>query len=254
MFDKIEENTRVGSTGRITYPEDGEPVHEPGADALHQHLASSPSCRSASLVFIGSRILGATALKDFGLALFVGLATRAYSSIFVAAPILAWLKEREPRYRAVRLRALQQSARQGREPTDDTLAARAPEPFEHVTHVHPDGRADRTGRRRRPSHPAPTRTGAGAPADRRGPTRPGRDGPAPTPPAAAPQTPLTPLHRGAPARPPPGPTVARDMSSLEVRPDRRSVLPRPWRRHQVDAELVPLVAGTRAAIRGPTPC
>jgi guanosine-3',5'-bis(diphosphate) 3'-pyrophosphohydrolase len=31
------------------------------------------------------------------------------------------------------------------------------------------------------------------------------------------------------------------MSSLEVRPDRRSVLPRPWRRHQVDAELVPLL-------------
>jgi guanosine-3',5'-bis(diphosphate) 3'-pyrophosphohydrolase len=35
--------------------------------------------------------------------------------------------------------------------------------------------------------------------------------------------------------------MGRDMSSLEVRPDRRSVLPRPWRRHQVDAELVPLL-------------
>jgi GTP diphosphokinase / guanosine-3',5'-bis(diphosphate) 3'-diphosphatase len=32
------------------------------------------------------------------------------------------------------------------------------------------------------------------------------------------------------------------MSSLEVRPDRRSVLPRPWRRHQVETELVPLLA------------
>ena len=31
------------------------------------------------------------------------------------------------------------------------------------------------------------------------------------------------------------------MSTLEVRPDRRSVLPRPWRRHQVDAELSPLL-------------
>ena len=36
--------------------------------------------------------------------------------------------------------------------------------------------------------------------------------------------------------------MARDMSTLEVRPDRRSVLPRPWRRHQVDAELSPLLA------------
>ncbi len=39
--------------------------------------------------------------------------------------------------------------------------------------------------------------------------------------------------------------MAGDMSSLEVRPDRpdrRSVLPRPWRRHQVEAELGPLLA------------
>jgi GTP pyrophosphokinase len=36
--------------------------------------------------------------------------------------------------------------------------------------------------------------------------------------------------------------MAGEMSTLEVRPDRRSVLPRPWRRHQVDAELSPLLA------------
>src|SRR6202521_2239463 len=35
--------------------------------------------------------------------------------------------------------------------------------------------------------------------------------------------------------------MSRTMSSLEVRPDRRSVLSRPWRRHQVDAELGPLL-------------
>jgi GTP diphosphokinase / guanosine-3',5'-bis(diphosphate) 3'-diphosphatase len=39
------------------------------------------------------------------------------------------------------------------------------------------------------------------------------------------------------------------MSSLEVRPDRRSVLSRPWRRHQVDAELVPLLAEYQARHR-----
>jgi guanosine-3',5'-bis(diphosphate) 3'-pyrophosphohydrolase len=43
--------------------------------------------------------------------------------------------------------------------------------------------------------------------------------------------------------------MTRDMSSLEVRPDRRSVLPRPWRRHQVDAELVPLLAEYQARHR-----
>jgi preprotein translocase subunit SecF len=44
-------------------------------------------------------------LRDFALALFVGLLTGAYSSIFVATPVLAWLKERQPRYRALRERA-----------------------------------------------------------------------------------------------------------------------------------------------------
>ncbi len=34
----------------------------------------------------------------------------------------------------------------------------------------------------------------------------------------------------------------REMSTLEVRADRRSVLPRPWRRHHVDIELAPLLA------------
>jgi len=43
--------------------------------------------------------------------------------------------------------------------------------------------------------------------------------------------------------------MTRDMSSLEVRPDRRSVRPRPWRRHQVDAELVPLLAEYQARHR-----
>jgi guanosine-3',5'-bis(diphosphate) 3'-pyrophosphohydrolase len=43
--------------------------------------------------------------------------------------------------------------------------------------------------------------------------------------------------------------MTRDMSSLEVRPDRRSVRPRPWRRHQVDAELVPILAEYQARHR-----
>ena len=58
----------------------------------------------ASLLVVGVWIYGALALRDFGLALFVGLLTGAYSSIFVATPILAWLKEREPKHRAVAAR------------------------------------------------------------------------------------------------------------------------------------------------------
>jgi preprotein translocase subunit SecF len=54
-----------------------------------------------SLLVVGSGILGATALEDFALALAAGLFIGSYSSIFVAAPLLAWWKEREPQYRAL---------------------------------------------------------------------------------------------------------------------------------------------------------
>jgi preprotein translocase subunit SecF len=67
----------------------------------------------ASLLVVGVWIYGALALRDFGLALFVGLLTGAYSSIFVATPILAWLKEREPKNRAVAERAEIRAQRSG---------------------------------------------------------------------------------------------------------------------------------------------
>ena len=41
---------------------------------------------------------GGETLKDFAFALLVGIGSGAYSSIFVAAPLLAVLKEREPEY------------------------------------------------------------------------------------------------------------------------------------------------------------
>ena len=54
-----------------------------------------------SVLVIGVWLMGATTLRDFGLALLIGLLTGAYSSIFIASPVLAVLKQREPRYRAV---------------------------------------------------------------------------------------------------------------------------------------------------------
>jgi preprotein translocase subunit SecF len=74
-----------------------------------------------SILVIGSWILGATALNDFGLALFVGLTTGAYSSIFIASPLLALLKEREPRYSEIR-RRLGQAAPGGRRITPKAAA------------------------------------------------------------------------------------------------------------------------------------
>jgi len=62
---------------------------------------------------VGAELLGATTLQDYGVALFVGLLSGAYSSIFIASPVLAMLKEREPRYAAIRQRLESRSDRSG---------------------------------------------------------------------------------------------------------------------------------------------
>jgi preprotein translocase subunit SecF len=43
-------------------------------------------------------------LQEFAIALLIGLFSGAYSSLFIASPMLAWLKEREPRYRDIKRR------------------------------------------------------------------------------------------------------------------------------------------------------
>jgi preprotein translocase subunit SecF len=58
----------------------------------------------AGLLFIGGGFLGAGTLNDISLSLFVGLAAGAYSSIFIATPLVADLKEREPQLKALRKR------------------------------------------------------------------------------------------------------------------------------------------------------
>ncbi|MFD5896299.1 MULTISPECIES: protein translocase subunit SecF [unclassified Streptomyces] len=60
----------------------------------------------AGLLFIGGGVLGAGMLNDISLSLFVGLAAGAYSSIFIATPLVADLKEREPGIRALKKRVL----------------------------------------------------------------------------------------------------------------------------------------------------
>jgi preprotein translocase subunit SecF len=115
VFDKIRENERlVGTVPGLTYT-------DMANQSLNQVLMRSLNTSFvallpvASLLVVGVWIYGALALRDFGLALFVGLLTGAYSSIFVATPILAWLKEREPKNRAVAERAGIRAQRAGGE-------------------------------------------------------------------------------------------------------------------------------------------
>ncbi|MFG2950047.1 protein translocase subunit SecF [Streptomyces adustus] len=64
----------------------------------------------AGLLFIGGGVLGAGTLNDISLSLFVGLAAGAYSSIFIATPLVADLKEREPQLKALRKRVMAKRA------------------------------------------------------------------------------------------------------------------------------------------------
>jgi preprotein translocase subunit SecF len=111
VFDKIRENEpRVGTVKDLTYTE---MANRSLNEVLMRSLNTSfvALLPVASLLVVGVWFYGALALRDFGLALFVGLLTGAYSSIFIATPMLAWLKEREPRHRAVAERAETRAAR-----------------------------------------------------------------------------------------------------------------------------------------------
>lgn len=104
VFDKVEENTRgLAATGRMGY---GDVVNLSLNEVLMRSLNTSITALLPilSLLVLGGYVLGAVTLADFALALLVGLAASAYSSIFIASPLLAILKEREPRYKALKQR------------------------------------------------------------------------------------------------------------------------------------------------------
>src|SRR5207249_9799915 len=108
IYDKVKENTeqssliaRDGYAGVVNL-------------SLNQTLMRSVNTSLVVLLPIGALLLfGGATLKDFAFALFIGVASGAYSSIFIAAPVLALLKEREPRYLEIRRRALARAARPG---------------------------------------------------------------------------------------------------------------------------------------------
>ena len=104
VFDRIRENAKgFGASGRITY---SDMVNL----SMNQTLARSINTSLVAIIpvlsvlVVGSLLLGASSLQSFGLALVIGLTSGAYSSIFIASPLLALLKEREPRYITIRQR------------------------------------------------------------------------------------------------------------------------------------------------------
>jgi preprotein translocase subunit SecF len=105
VFDRVRDNAGgILKSGDLSY---GEMVNL----SMNQTLARSINTSLVAILpvlavlLVGADILGATTLQNYGLALFVGLMSGAYSSIFIASPLLAWMKEREPRFREMAERA-----------------------------------------------------------------------------------------------------------------------------------------------------
>ena len=104
VFDRVRDNSRgLGATGKLTYTD---VVNL----SMNQTLARSINTSLVAILpilavlVLGAQILGAVTLEYFGLALLIGLTSGAYSSIFIASPLLAMMKEHEPRYRQIRER------------------------------------------------------------------------------------------------------------------------------------------------------
>ena len=101
VFDKVRENTAgLLSSTRSTYS-------QAANKALNQTLVRSINTSLIALLpvvgilVVSSTLLAPGELRDLSLVLFVGMLSGTYSSICIATPVLADLKEREPQYKAL---------------------------------------------------------------------------------------------------------------------------------------------------------
>jgi preprotein translocase subunit SecF len=119
VFDKIRENTKDLTSSRLTYS-------DASNTALNQVLVRSINTTVigvlpvAALLFTGWFVLGTGPLKDLGLALFVGMIAGAYSSIFIATPLLAQMREADPDMKEHRARLARRKTR-----TEERAATKA---------------------------------------------------------------------------------------------------------------------------------
>jgi preprotein translocase subunit SecF len=110
VFDKVRENTAgLATSERSTYT-------QAANLALNQTLVRSINTSLTALIpvacilFIGGPLLGTGELNDLSLVLFVGMLSGTYSSLCIATPVLADLKEREPAMRRLRERVTRREA------------------------------------------------------------------------------------------------------------------------------------------------
>ena len=126
VFDKVRENVRdIRSSTTRTYS-------EAANLAVNQVLVRSINTTIigvlpvVALLFTGAVILGEGPLKDLALALFVGMVSGAYSSIFIATPLLAQMKEREPDMKKLSARVRARRAKEAQKERVAVPASSAP--------------------------------------------------------------------------------------------------------------------------------
>ncbi len=100
VFDKVHENTSRFSASRVSY---GDITNISMNQVLMRSINTSIAAvlPVLSLLVLGSWILGAVALEDFAMALLVGAVLGAYSSIYIATPLLAVFKQRDAKFRSL---------------------------------------------------------------------------------------------------------------------------------------------------------
>jgi preprotein translocase subunit SecF len=115
VFDKVRENTAgIAGGSKMTFT-------QAANLAVNQTLVRSINTSIIALLpvlgllVIGAGLLGAGSLDDLSVALFIGLASGAYSSIFIATPLLCDFKEREPTYQQLAKRVASRRVKERRE-------------------------------------------------------------------------------------------------------------------------------------------
>jgi preprotein translocase subunit SecF len=145
VFDRVRDNTlNIGTSGRLSY---SQLINL----SMNQTLARSINTSAVAIIpvlavlLVGAELLGASTLQEYGLALFVGLLSGAYSSIFIASPILAMLKGREPRWVAIEQRLTNRGERANSLSAADAAALSNQISIAAGGQPHSGGPAKRTG-------------------------------------------------------------------------------------------------------------
>jgi preprotein translocase subunit SecF len=125
VYDKVAENSRdILAGSRTTYSEAANlAVNQTLMRSINTSLIALLPV--AGLLFVGAGILGVGTIKDLALILFVGLASGAYSSLFLATPIVVDLTERDPAYKALAKRVAAKRSSEARKAAEAELAGAA---------------------------------------------------------------------------------------------------------------------------------